>query len=363
MKQLLTFAVLFCIAIAEGFGQKVWYNPISSSRLTYIQNQGWNEDGGNYHRFPNRAKGKVRDKVWQLSCQSAGLSIRFKTDAHDISIKYKVTQSLNMPHMPSTGVSGVDLYRSDDQAFCFGNYKFGDTIHYNYKVDKEIKGKKEVEYVLYLPLYNEVTHLEIGVPAKSRFAFVPAVKENPIVLYGTSIAQGACASRPGMAWANIVSRTLNRPLINLGFSGNGKLESEVISLICEQRPSLVILDCMPNMGSISSDEIIKRLKEAVRRISQLPNVSILVVEHAGNSNVLTHQAEGEKSARCNQAQQQAYAQLQKEGIKDLFYLSQAELNMHPDSWVDYVHPSDFGMMQYASVMSRKIKDIMERKNK
>ena len=166
-----------------------------------------------------------------------------------------------------------------------------------------------------------------------------------------------------MAWANIVSRTLNRPLINLGFSGNGKLESEVISLICEQRPSLVILDCMPNMGAIDSAEIIKRLKEAVHRISKLPNVSILVVEHAGNSNVLTYRAEGEKSARCNQAQQQAYAQLQKEGIKDLFYLSQAELNMHPDSWVDYVHPSDFGMMQYASVMSRKIKDIMERKNK
>ena len=120
---------------------------------------------------------------------------------------------------------------------------------------------------------------------------------------------------------------------------------------------------MPNMGAIDSAEIIKRLKEAVHRISKLPNVSILVVEHAGNSNVLTYRAEGEKSARCNQAQQQAYAQLQKEGIKDLFYLSQAELNMHPDSWVDYVHPSDFGMMQYASVMSRKIKDIMERKNK
>lgn len=48
--------------------------------------------------------------------------------------------------------------------------------------------------------------------------------DHPIVLYGTSIAQGACASRPGMAWGNIVSRSLEIPLINLGFSGNGKLE-------------------------------------------------------------------------------------------------------------------------------------------
>ena len=95
----------------------------------------------------------------------------------------------------------------------------------------------------------------------------------------------------------------------------------------------------------------------------MPNVSILVVEHAGNSNVLTYRAEGEKSTRCNQAQQQAYEQLQKEGIKNLFYLSKEELNLSPDSWVDYVHPSDYGMMQYATVMSRKIKDIVERKNK
>lgn len=175
-------------------------------------------------------------------------------------------------------------------------------------------------------------------------------------------AQGACASRPGMAWANIVHRTLDRPLINLGFSGNGKLESEVVNFICEQRPSLVILDCMPNMGAIDSGEIIKRLKETVYRLRKT-NVPILIVEHAGNSNVLTYQAEGEKSARCNRAQQQAYAQLQKEGVKNLFYLSQAELNLHPDSWVDYVHPSDFGMMQYATAMSRKIKDIMDRKTK
>lgn len=119
---------------------------------------------------------------------------------------------------------------------------------------------------------------------------------------------------------------------------------------------------MPNMGAIESDELIKRLKETVYRLRKT-NVPILIVEHAGNSNGLTYQAEGEKSARCNRAQQQAYAQLQKEGVKNLFYLSQAELNLHPDSWVDYVHPSDFGMMQYATAMSRKIKDIMERKTK
>lgn len=239
----------------------------------------------------------MRQKVWELSCQSAGLSIRFKTNAQDISVRYEVTQPLNMPHMPSTGVSGVDLYRYEDMAFCFGTYSFGDTILYKYRVDRGVQVGKDTEYILYLPLYNEVSHFEIGVPEGSSFSFVPAVKGCPIVLYGTSIAQGACASRPAMAWANIVGRKLERPLINLGFSGNGKLEGEIRELICEQYPSIVILDCMPNVVAIDSDEIIRRMKDAVHRISKVPNVAILVVEHAGNSNALTHQAQGER-AEC-----------------------------------------------------------------
>ena len=56
------------------------------------------------------------------------------------------------------------------------------------------------------------------------------------------------------------------------------------------------------MVAVDSDEIIRRMKDAVHPISKVPNVAILVVEHAGNSNALTHQAQGEQSVRCNQAQ-------------------------------------------------------------
>ena len=160
MNKILSIIFVSLVTVTMSFAQTVWRSPLASTSPSYLQNQGWNEDGGNYHRLPNRAEGKVRDKVWKLACQSAGLSIRFKTDAPEISVKYTVTQPLNMPHMPSTGVSGVDLYRRDDQSFCFGNYSFGDTIRYHYKVDKGVKGKKEVEYELFLPLYNEVSRLE-----------------------------------------------------------------------------------------------------------------------------------------------------------------------------------------------------------
>lgn len=139
-------ALLLCLAsLTESFSQWVWHDPLQAGQASYIHGQGWDEDGGNYHRLPDRAQTKVRDKVWQLACQSAGLSLRFRTNARELSLSYQTTQPLSMPHMPSTGVSGVDPYRASDLAFCFGSYSFGDTIRYSYHLDsasKALQGAK-----------------------------------------------------------------------------------------------------------------------------------------------------------------------------------------------------------------------------
>jgi GDSL-like Lipase/Acylhydrolase family len=98
-------------------------------------------------------------------------------------------------------------------------------------------------------LYNSVQWMEIGIQEGTLFNPLPTRKEKPIVVYGTSIAQGGCASRPGMAWPAILGRKLDRPLINLGFSGNGRLEKEVIDLMIEIDAKLFVLDCLPNLDA------------------------------------------------------------------------------------------------------------------
>lgn len=358
-KNILLIVLLLFIA-TESSAQWKWHDPqMGSDANSVIQNQGWNEDGGNYNRLPLRAKDKVRKAVWNLSCESAGLAIRFKTNAKDIKVKYKVSGGYSMPHMPSTGVSGVDLYRNADQGFCFGNYSFGDTIRYNYHINRGATAGEEQEYTLYLPLYNGVKHMEIGVPNESSFSFVPALVEKPIVLYGTSIAQGACASRPGMAWGNIVGRSLKTPLINLGFSGNGKLEKEVIDFMNELQASVYIIDCMPNLGDYKTEDIKKLVKQAVRQIRGKHDTPILLVEHAGYSNEITNQKQYDDYDHTNVAQAEAYRELKKEGVKGLYYLSNKELGFNPDSWVDSVHPSDFGMVQQAIAIEKKLKKIIK----
>ena len=361
MKKLI--CLLFCcLLFLPAAAQWKWHNPMEAG-FPVIQNQGFTKEIGNsYTRLPERAKGVVSEPVWNLSRHSAGLAIHFYSNAPQIKVRYTVTGSLNMPHMPSTGVSGVDLYSINSDGewhFCFGNYSFKDTITYTYNnIGKDRYHKQGFEYRLYLPLYNGVKWLEIGIPEDAKLEFIPVSPEKPIVLYGTSIAQGACASRPAMAWGTILQRSLDYPLINLGFSGNGKLEKEVLQFIGEMDARLYILDCMPNLPNQKEEDITALAIAAVKQLREKHSAPILLIEHGGYSNMYMDSIKYNEVTQINRASRKAYEQIQSEGIKDVYYLSREDLNIPSDGWVDYVHPSDFGMKQQAIVVERKVREIL-----
>lgn len=361
MKKLISllFCCLFFLPVTA---QWKWHNPMKAG-FPVIQNQGFTQEIGNtYTRLPERAKGSVSKSVWMLSRHSAGLAIHFYSNAPQIKVRYAVTGGLNMPHMPSTGVSGVDLYSINcdgEWRFCFGNYSFKDTITYTYNnIGKDRYHNKGFEYRLYLPLYNGVKWMEIGTPEDAELEFIPLSPERPIVLYGTSIAQGACASRPTMAWGTILQRSLDYPLINLGFSGNGKLAKEVLNFINETDARLYILDCMPNLTENKEEEVTALTIAAVKQIREKHTEPILLIEHDGYSNMRTDTIQQKEIKQVNIASRKAYEQLQSEGIKNLYYLTREELQMPTDGWVDHVHPSDLGMKQQAAVVEKKIREIL-----
>ena len=361
MKELI--CLLFCcLLFLPAAAQWKWHNPMEAG-FPVIQNQGFTKEIGNsYTRLPERAKGVVSEPVWNLSRHSAGLAIHFYSNAPQIKVRYTVTGSLNMPHMPSTGVSGVDLYSINSDGewhFCFGNYSFKDTITYTYNnIGKDRYHKQGFEYRLYLPLYNGVKWLEIGIPEDAKLEFIPVSPEKPIVLYGTSIAQGACASRPAMAWGTILQRSLDYPLINLGFSGNGKLAKEVLQFIGEMDARLYILDCMPNLPNQKEEDVTALAIAAVKQLREKHSAPILLIEHGGYSNMYMDSIKYNEVTQVNRASRKAYEQIQSEGIKDVYYLSREDLNIPSDGWVDYVHPSDFGMKQQAVVVERKVREIL-----
>lgn len=365
MKMLkLIFAMTICLAYNACLcSQIVWRNPINE-KISVIHGQAWgNELKGGYYRLPYRAKNKVRMPVWDLSKNSAGLSVVFRTNATGIQVRYQVVGSYSMPHMPATGKSGVDLYATDGngrQRWCAAKYTFGDTIRYNYSgLSYLTNSEYGYEYQLFLPPYSELKWLEVGVPEGSKFSFEPVSQEKPIVIYGTSIAQGACASRPGMIWGNIINRKLQHPVINLGFSGNGQLDPEFFDLLTEIDAKLFILDNMPNMTNDRTPLIYERATEGIRKLRQKSDAPILLVEHNGYANELSS-FEAENSYRkTNIELRRVYNDLQSEGIKKLYYLTKEDIGFHQDATVEGVHPSDLGMQIYADAYILKIKEILK----
>ena len=367
-----------------------WFSP-GRADTPVIEGQAWPREVQHpYDRLPARAEALVRKDVWGLSLQSAGLMVRFMSNAPEIRVRYTISGSQAMLHMPATGVSGVDLYASGPAGgwyWCGGQYSFKDTIGYRYiglapapsdsrqKVNdppsitrtsrssstaKTAPASSKREYRLYLPLYTTVNYLEIGVPEGSSFQALPVRADKPIVVYGTSIAQGACASRPGMAWTAILGRRLDCPVINLGFSGNGRLEKEVIDLLTEIDARLFVLDCLPNMIAtvgLSPEEVMTRIIAAVRALRQRSKAPVLLVQHAGYTDGEINPIRKKLYTDVNQCMDQAFRQLQSEGIKQVYLLSKAAINLGNDMMVDGTHPSDLGMQRYADAYEKCIRAI------
>ena len=313
-----------------------------------VEGAGWTDVQAPYRRFPASAKGKVPEAVWDLSQQSAGLCIRFVTDSKQVMVRWSLTgTNLAMPHMPATGVSGVDLYcRKRDGSWVFvkngrPEKPDGNEMTAYLPADRAL----QAECLLYLPLYNGVKKLEIGVPAGRTIQKAPArpeAKRDPIVYYGTSIAQGGCASRPGMAFTAILGRALDRPVINLGFSGSGRMESTVADLLAEVHPRLYVIDCLWNMGNLSDSEFTQRLTTLIGTIRKTnPTTPILFV---GQSQI---QIDSPPPAH--------------EVLQEKVVTAMRDPNIHilpghdlmgsdGEGTVDGCHPNDLGMMRQATIL-------------
>jgi lysophospholipase L1-like esterase len=324
----------------------IWHDPVEWG----VEGKGWTDTERFYDRFPARAKGKVPDPVWDLSHHSAGLCVRFSTDSPSISLRMDLlSASLSMPHMPATGVSGFDLYARDSR----GKWQW---------VHSAMPGAQHVEaqliggltpdlkeFVGYLPLYNGVERLAIGVEAGARFEPIAPNVHGTIAFYGTSICQGGCASRPGIAYTAVVGRMLERPVINLGFSGSGRMDAGVVDLLAELDPAIYVIDCLPNMEAALVKDRTEPLVKTLR--SARPAVPILLVEDRtfAQAPIVPSLMKEQRERRAELVA--AYKRLLSAGIGNLHYLKGDRLlGADSEGTVDGSHPNDLGMMRYAEAL-------------
>lgn len=368
MKYTLYICFSFILISFSSFAQQMkWWNPAEAT-FPVIEGKAWHTDLVRpYDRLPAKAEKTVRQAVWSLGQNTAGEYIRFTTNATELTVRYQISKAKSMDHMPATGVSGVDLYALDannNWQWIRGAYSFGDTVQY--KFTNMISGVPIKEFRLYLPLYNMPKWMQIGTPKDKNFTPLEVSNEQPLVLYGTSIMQGACASRPGLAWTNILGRKLNVPIVNLGFSGNGRLEQPVIDLLNETNARLFVLDCQPNLVDkkvYPEADIENRIRTSVKSLqSKHPDVPILLVEHCcGVPEVGVDTTFFNRYTWSSEVINKTYAALKKEGVKNIYLLTAADIGFDSASTVDGTHPTDIGMMKYADAYEKAIGKILGRK--
>ncbi len=364
-KTYFAFIACFLSILSVNAEEWKWFNPMDAG-FPVVQNQGWTSEIGNtYYRLPDRAKDNVRGAVWNLSRHSAGLALHFYSNATKIKVRYTVDGPLAMYHMPATGVSGLDLYGIDQNGqwrrfFGFFNgSQHADTLVTSFINDRMKQFHSHgYEFRLYLPLYNSVKQIEIGVPVGSEFRFIPVSKEKPIIVYGTSIEQGAVASRPGMAWTTQIQRAVDYPLINLGFSGNGRLEKGILDLMSETDSRLYILACLANLCDATPDRIDSLTIAAVVNLRRNNSTPIILVEHPGFSDVPVNGSQAEIIDRLNSASKSVYKKLTEKGFENIYYVSREEMNIPADGWTDDVHPSDLGQTAMAKAIEKVVRKAL-----
>jgi hypothetical protein len=366
--------IAFSLFLSPSFAMAQTLNsPLSSTRADGsnswfdirqldVEGRGWNDTKAFYDRLPAKAEGVVRKPVWDLSRNSAGIYVRFVTDATSIRARWALTDPwLYQPNATAICVSGLDLYVKTEKGWHWLAVGAPEKQTNDVMLIKGlIPGKRE--YILYLPLYNGTKFVELGIPTNAVIEkagpWGPGIRK-PVVFYGTSILQGLSASRPGMVHNAILGRQFNWPTINLGFSGNGKMEPEMADLLAELDPSVYVIDCLPNTVA---DEIKVRAEPLVRKLRAAhPNTPIVLVEDRTLQNAFLVSGQMEYYHLKDRAElKAAYGRLQDSGIKDLYYIPGEHLfGDDGEGTVDGSHPTDLGFTRQAEIFAKVLEPLLK----
>ena len=370
MKRALLFALAICIVqaacVLHGQDEIAKFDPRMAvekavvtngvkwidGRYLPIEGRVFDDVEHYYDRLPSNVTTKVNGGVRSMKHHTAGMQFRFTTDSKSLVFKWvPYSGNLAMNHMPATGVSGIDIYKFDTES---GKWRYVKTG----RIDNPKGGEVSLGWtpgtpcLVNLPLYNGVKSFTLGIEANATVSALEPRKSGitkPVVFYGTSITHGGCCSRPGMAFVNIVGRDLDVPVVNLGFSGSGKMELEMSEHLARIDASCYVLDCIWNMN----ESLVKANYEPfIRNLRRLrPDTPIVMAEWC---DVYCRSGDAR-----DKFMKDLYTRLVEEGWKNLVYLPKDKMYSGDlEGTVDGCHPNDLGMRSLADAFGDAVRTAL-----
>lgn len=353
-KRILTLLATTCMMLAAAAQTRY----IVADSLTLV---GKAMTGGQqWHRVDTARYASMPDKVKNLFRTPAGMAVCFTTNSKNISAKWDLKKKKYNNNFSPIAQKGLDLYRLESngkwQWTGVGRPSMSDLKHNEATIAQHMSGNTYT-YLLYLPLYTELTALEIGIDSTAFIQASAVPFRHKVAVYGSSILHGVGASRPGIAFASQMCRRTGINFINLGLSGNGKMEPAVADMLAEIDADAFILDCMPNP---TGDEINQRAEYLVRTIRNAhPEAPIIMIEsYRWENNYTDSVARAVGDARSEAFVSQA-ERLINEGIPHLYLLRDDNaIGSDHEGSCDGIHPNDLGFARIIASYEPRILQIL-----
>ena len=356
----LNLLIVFILCAMFSFAQAISDLKFVDAQNLEVLGRAFDNTSGAYGRLPSDMQSQYRADLWELGKCTAGVAVRFSSNATVLGAKWTLLGNYTMAHMAATGQHGLDLYVLDN-----GKWRYlgtgipnNNTTNLSAILIDEMEGV-EREYLLYLPLYTGATKVEIGCeqsatiskPKQNVLRSHKAMSYKPFVFYGTSILQGGCASRPGMAHTSIIGRALQTDVINLGFSGNAKCDKSMIETLKKIDAQAYVLDFVPNMQIDTWESGTKIFTDSAKAFitglaAAKAGAKIYIVEHQ-NSPVMVVPAHKETIDKHNNALLAIYNSLKGTYTNLVYIKSTGIIGNDGEGSVDGTHLTDLGFMRLA----------------
>lgn len=334
-----------------------------------IINKGWDNTTEPYTRLPQQYMDSCREEQQWLYNHSSGIAIRFATNSKRIAAQYNLKNNFHMQHMAMTGIKGTDLYYLNQERGVWEHVNTARPQEKNFKADS-IQSKLYIEhldgemheFMLYLPLYDGVNWVQIGVDSTAILT-KPQV-ENPrrmgkIIMYGTSIQQGGCASRVGMVSGSMIQREYNLECVNLSTSGNARMDLYMAEAMASIEDAICfVIDPVPNCTKDRLDTITYDFINILR--TRRPEVPIIMVEGIMYPYTRHDSFYADYLPQKNASFRRAYEQHLAENPKGLYYMShEGQTGPEMEGTVDGVHLTDYGFRAYADLLEIVLKQALD----
>lgn len=350
---LLTFGVTSVVGRAEARPTPVFTD---AAGLTVV-GRAFPDRRSGWHRIVPGSYPDLPAPVKERLTNPAGLALSFITNSPMLAARWCTADARQNANMAPIAHRGLDLYIRRGGSWLWagvgrpgqGTVCSDDNLVLN-------MDDSEKECLLYLPLYSELKSLEIGVAPGSSLRPAANPFRKRVALYGSSIVQGASASRPGMAYPAQLSRRLGVEVINLGVSGSAKMEAAAAQLVADVDADAYMLDCVPNT---SPALIAQRAGNLIRTVrSRRPDAPIIVVMSIIRELARFNRVWSENMARQNATMLAEVRKLT--DIEGLTVIPAEELLGHDgEATVDGTHPSDLGFDRMLHVIEPIVASVLK----